>query len=63
LLTFAVIFVTGQAANLAVAVAVEQVSTSAAVVVFFALFALVVVGGWRLAIKLTDPYARQEGSR
>jgi hypothetical protein len=57
LLTFAAIFVAGQATNLAIAVMVEQFSKPASLVVFFALFVVVAVGGWLLAVRLTDRWA------
>ena len=54
LLTFATLFVLGQAANLGISVAVEQIYKPAGLAVFFLLFAAVVVGGWRLAVRVTD---------
>ncbi len=54
LLTFAAFFVLGQAANLGISVAVEQIYKPAGLAVFFLLFAAVVVGGWRLAVRVTD---------
>jgi hypothetical protein len=54
LLTFATIFVAGQLTNVAISAMIEQVYEPASLLVFFVLFALVVVGGWRLAVALTD---------
>jgi hypothetical protein len=54
LLTFATFFVLGQTANLGISVAVEQIYKPAGLAVFFLLFAAVVVGGWRLAVRVTD---------
>jgi hypothetical protein len=61
LLTFAAIFIAGQATNVAIAVAVEQYSEAASLTVFFALFAAVAVGGWLLAVKLTERRAARPG--
>jgi hypothetical protein len=54
LVTFAAIFVVGQAANIAVAMFVEQFSDRAGLFVFFGLFAVVVVVGWQIAVRLVD---------
>jgi hypothetical protein len=54
LLTFAVIVLVGQAANIGVSLAVEQFSETASLPVFLALFALVFVGGWLLAVRLNE---------
>ena len=54
LLTFAAIFLVGQATNIGIALAAEKLSEPASLAVFFALFAIVVVGGWQLAVRLTD---------
>jgi len=54
LLTFAAIFLVGQATNVGIALVVEKFSESASLAVFFALFALVVVAGWQVAVRLTD---------
>ena len=54
LLTFAAIFLVGQATNVGIALVVEKFSDSASLAVFFALFALVVVAGWQVAVRLTD---------
>jgi hypothetical protein len=61
LLTFAAIFIAGQVANVGIAVAVEQYSEAASLAVFFALFAVVAVGGWLLAVKLTDRRSARTG--
>jgi hypothetical protein len=54
LLTFTAIFLVGQATNVGIALVVEKFSDSASLAVFFALFAVVVVAGWQLAVWLTD---------
>jgi type III secretory pathway component EscR len=54
LLTFAAIFLVGQATNVGIALAVEHLSEPASLAMFFALFAVVVIGGWQLAVRLTD---------
>jgi hypothetical protein len=54
LVTFAAIFVVGQAANVTIAMMVEHVSENASLAVFFAMFAIVAVVGWYLAVWLTD---------
>jgi len=54
LLTFAAIFLVGQATNVGIALAVEHFSEPASLTTFFALFAVVVIGGWQLAVRLTD---------
>jgi|Tabmets5t2r1_1033131.scaffolds.fasta_scaffold781728_1 hypothetical protein len=54
LLTFAAIVVVGQLVNVAIALTVEQFSESASVLVFLSLFAVVMIGAWLLAIRLTD---------
>jgi len=54
LATFAAIFVIGQAANVVIAMLVEHFSENASLAAFFAMFAVVVVVGWYLAVWLTD---------
>ena len=54
LVTFAAIFVVGQAANVTIAMMVEHFSENVSLGVFFAGFAVVVVIGWYLAVRLTD---------
>ena len=54
LLTFAAIFVAGQALNIALAMFVEQFSDRAGLILFFSLFAVVVVVGWQIAVRLVD---------
>src|SRR5215510_12283262 len=54
LLTFTAIFLVGQATNIGIALVVEKFSDSASLAVFFALFAVVVVAGWQVAVWLTD---------
>jgi hypothetical protein len=54
LLTFAALFVAGQAANLTISILVEEFSKSASLAVFFVLFAVVVVGAWQLAVRVAD---------
>ena len=54
LVTFAAIFVVGQAANVTIAMMVEHFSENASLAAFFAGFAIVVVIGWYLAVWLTD---------
>src|SRR5262245_60598216 len=54
LLTFATIFVVGQAMNVGLALIVERFSDSVSLALFFGLFAVVVVAGWQLAVRLTD---------
>lgn len=54
LVTFAAIFVVGQAINIALALFVEQFSDRAGLLVFFGLFAVVVVVGWHIAVRLVD---------
>jgi hypothetical protein len=56
LLTFLAIVIVGHLANVTVSVAVEQVSEAASLVVFFVLFAVVMVGGWLLAVRLTEHF-------
>jgi len=55
LLTFVAIFFAGQVANVAVALMIERFSDRASLAVFFILFAVVVVAGWHLAVRLTEP--------
>ena len=57
LLTFAAIFIAGQATNVGLALLVERLSEPASLTVFFALFGIVVIGGWQLAVRLTDRLA------
>jgi len=57
LVTFAAIFLVGQAVNVGIALAVERLSQPASLALFFFLFAVVVIGGWQLAVRLTDRYA------
>jgi hypothetical protein len=59
LLTFAALFVAGLAGNLGISILVEQFSKSASIVVFFVLLAAVAVGGWRIAVALTDRWAER----
>jgi hypothetical protein len=54
LLTFVVLFITGQIANVAISIGVEQFSKPAGLAVFFLLFAVVAVGGWQLALRIAD---------
>ena len=56
LLTFAAIFLVGQATNVGIALLIEKFSDSASLAVFFGLFAVVVVAGWQLAVWLTDRF-------
>src|SRR5262245_20350048 len=51
LLTFATIFVVGQAMNVGLALIVERFSDSVSLALFFGLFAVVVVAGWQLAVR------------
>ena len=63
LITFATIFVAGQLTNVAISALIEQFYEPASLLVFFALFAVVAVGGWRLAVALTDRWtARSEAA-
>ena len=62
LLTFAALFVLGQAANLGISVTVEQVYKPAGLAVFFVLFAVVVVAAWQLAVRITDRLPGMAGS-
>jgi hypothetical protein len=62
LLTFATIFVAGQVTNVAISALIEQFYEPASLIVFFVLFAGVVVGGWRLAVALTDRWAARSAS-
>lgn len=56
LLTFLVLAIVGQAANMFVAIQVEhRVSEAAGVVVFFALLVIVFIAAWKLAVTLTEP--------
>ena len=59
LITFAAIFVAGLAGNVGVSILVEQVSESASLAVFFVLLAAGAVGGWRLAVALTDRWSER----
>lgn len=57
LLTFAAIFVVGQAMNVGIAIAAERISEPVSLALFFGLFGVVVVAGWQLAVRLTDRFA------
>ena len=54
LVTFATIFVIGQVLNVLLAIAVERFSDSAGLASFFILFAVVVIAGWQIAVRLVD---------
>jgi hypothetical protein len=54
LLTFAALFVAGQAANVTISVLVEELYKPASLAVFFVLFAVVVVSAWQIAVRITD---------
>jgi hypothetical protein len=54
LITFAAFFIAGQLTNVAIAAAVERIYEPAGLIVFFALFAVVVVASWWSAVRLTD---------
>jgi hypothetical protein len=60
LITFAALFIAGQATNVAIAAVVERYYEPAGLLVFFGLFAVVVIVGWRLAVALTDRWAARE---
>jgi hypothetical protein len=63
LVTFAAIFVAGQATNVAVAMMVERFSENASLAVFFLMFAVVVVAGWHVAVWLTERLFGAEGDQ
>jgi hypothetical protein len=59
ILTFVALALTGQAANLAISIAVEHIiSPAASVPVFFVLMLATFWLSWRLALWLTQPAAK-----
>jgi hypothetical protein len=64
LATFLGIVIVGQAANVMIAMAVEQYSETISLALFFVMFAGVIYGAWQLAVRITDRQAnRQEPHR
>ena len=54
LATFLGVVVVGQAANVLVAMAVEQFSETISLALFFAIFAAVFYVAWQIAVRVTD---------
>jgi len=64
ILTFVALAVVGQAANLAIAIAIENtVSEALSVPVFFLLLLTMFWAAWRTALWLTQPAEATDGSR
>jgi hypothetical protein len=57
LVTFAGIMIAGLSANILLAIELEKHFKPAGLPLFFILGALLIVGGWRLAVRLTAPAA------
>jgi type III secretory pathway component EscR len=55
LLAFAVLFVTGIVTDVLIALEVEKHFQPAGLPTFFVLLVIVIVGGWRLAVRITEP--------
>ena len=60
LATFLGIIIVGQAANVLIAMGVEQFSEPAGLALFFAMYAAVFYFGWRLAVRITDERGKRQ---
>lgn len=61
LATFLGIVIVGEAVNVMIAMAVEQFSETIGLALFFVLFAGVIYGAWKLAVRITDRQADRQG--
>jgi hypothetical protein len=61
LATFLGIVIVGEAANVMIAMAVEQFSETISLALFFVLFAGVIYGAWRIAVRITDRRTQRQG--
>jgi hypothetical protein len=59
ILVFVALVIVGQSISIGVAIAVEQVSTAASVLVFFGMFALMFVVAWYMAVFIAERYLRR----
>jgi ABC-type amino acid transport system permease subunit len=59
ILVFVALIIVGQSISVMVAFAVEQFSTAASVLVFFAMFALMFVVAWYTAVYIAERYLRR----
>jgi hypothetical protein len=60
LATFLALVIVGQAANVLIAMGVEQISEAASLALFFVMFAGVFFAAWQLAVRITDRRARRQ---
>ena len=56
IVVFLAFVIVGDAAAVSISYVFERVSNSASLLVFFALFALVFIVAWKLAVKVTERY-------
>jgi hypothetical protein len=61
LATFLGIVIVGEAATVMIAIAVEQFSETVGLALFFVMFAGVIYGAWKLAVRITDRYTNGQG--
>jgi membrane protein implicated in regulation of membrane protease activity len=59
---FAVLMVIGQAINVAIAMQVDNYSDTAGLAVFFALLVVAIIVAWKLAVRLTEPRAKEKAT-
>jgi hypothetical protein len=62
LATFLGLVIVGQAANVLIAMGVEQISEPVSLALFFAMFAGVFYLAWQLAVRIVDARAKRQSS-